>query len=124
MDLGTCYVTAQAFRNSDSSLNLKAETTTIKRDETGKAVSTTEFTKKDGEETSIETSETDAETRNAIAVVRSKAANGSEKYTNGKNDTRWFHTVYGSNTSRVSYNRGAALDNIDHEGTGATPANG
>ena len=64
----------------------------------------------------------------APAVARSQAASGREKYVNGKNDTRWFHSVYGSNTTRSDYTRKKGLNAFDNAYPAdkdiAVPANG
>ncbi len=49
----------------------------------------------------------------ATAVVRSMTSDAKEKYINGKNDTRWFHSVFGSNTSSAVYTRKKEMNDFD-----------
>ncbi|MBD5401583.1 hypothetical protein HDR58_02110, partial [bacterium] len=116
LPIGDCYVTVQAFRKTDSKLNLAATTTTLTRvpatgDETKDTVDEKVEDTTDGSKATTPTAD-----GFATAVARSKTFMPSaSKYVNGKTATRWSHTVYGSNTSRSNYTRKEALNRLDGE---------
>ena len=142
---GNHYLTVQAFRDeAKNPLNLKEETITLLREpESNEDEGSNDIEKpsdvaelndvvelsdveesSDIEESGDASGSDDTKTGNAKEVVRSQAAAGKLKFVNGKNDTRWAHTVYGSNTSRANYTREEDLNKIDGQGIGATPSNG
>ncbi|MBD5444697.1 MAG: hypothetical protein HDR29_04005 [Lachnospiraceae bacterium] len=141
LPIGECYVTVQAFRKTSGNSKLKATTTSIKRipatgnetkDKIEKKVEDT-LTLKVEELKAENAGKTDEVLREealkalktaiapnddgyATAVVRSNAyMPNASKYVNGKNASRWSHTVFGSNTTRSKYTRKKALNELDKE---------
>ena len=142
LPIGECYVTVQAFRKTGSNNSkFNATTMTLNRvpaadngtkDKIEKKTEDTLTLKVDELKQNDDKGKTDDELREeaikalkgaaptdagyATAVVRSNAyMPNASKYVNGKNASRWSHTVFGSNTTRSKYTRKAALNKLDGE---------